>query len=161
MPIKISHNRLRLRLFNRLINLTSNSINVTLVNFINKNKRFLLVYAFLINPNRKYSLARLRLASVKKLNRLRLRLSNRLHNRSYNRLINRDDYTSLPSSTIKNGIKAWRRKNKHLGRFKIKKSFLRHFFHAFCTNNFWGCVHLKKYFQTLINFQWAVQYKIV
>jgi hypothetical protein len=38
---------------------------------------------------------RLRLASGKNFNRLRLRLSNRLRNRSYNRLINRDDYTSL------------------------------------------------------------------
>ncbi len=51
--------------------------------------------ALLVNLNRKNSLAllrlRLRLASVKKFNRLRLRLSNRLRNRSYNRLINRDD----------------------------------------------------------------------
>jgi hypothetical protein len=47
--------------------------------------------AFLVNLNRKNSSARLRLrlrlASGKKFNRLRLRLSNRLRNRSYNLLI--------------------------------------------------------------------------
>ena len=46
-------------------------------------------------------MARLRLASVKQFNRLRLRLSNRLHNRSYNRLINREDYTSLHGSVMR------------------------------------------------------------
>jgi hypothetical protein len=68
---------------------------------INKKKYFFFIsiLPFFVNLNRKNSLSRLRLrlrlASLKKFNRLRLRLSNRLRNRSYNRLINRDDYTSL------------------------------------------------------------------
>ncbi len=72
------------------------------MNTIYKNERFLLEGIF--NLNRKNSSARLRLrlrlASGKKFNRLRLRLSNRLRNRSYNRLINRDDYTSLLKTLV-------------------------------------------------------------
>jgi hypothetical protein len=67
------------------------------MNTIYKNERLL---EGIFNLNRKNSSARLRLASGKKFNRLRLRLSSRLRNHSYNRLINRDDYTSLLKTLV-------------------------------------------------------------
>jgi hypothetical protein len=67
------------------------------MNTMYKNERLL---EGIFNLKCKNSSARLRLASGKKFNRLRLRLSNRLRNRSYNRLINRDDYTSLLKTLV-------------------------------------------------------------